>query len=172
MRSLSRILAFSCTVLLAAAPASAVPVLWTLSGVGFDDGGSATGSFVFDADTATASAVAITTTLGTSFAGTSYAHVFADGATAVSASTVSGSPYTDEFVVALNFASALTNAGGVVSINTSSEIECSNASCDSHFTFRTGSSGTVSGTVIPEPASAALMGTGLTALAAARRRRA
>ena len=47
MAHLSRLL----LVLLAAAPAHAAPVTWTLSGVVFDDGGTVAGYFVFDADT-------------------------------------------------------------------------------------------------------------------------
>jgi hypothetical protein len=54
-------------VLFSATQADAVPLTWNLSGVTFLDGGTATGSFTFDADAATAgvlSAPIITVTGG------------------------------------------------------------------------------------------------------------
>ena len=44
-------------------------ITWNLSGVTFDDGGAASGSFVYDAPTNTFSAIDITTTPGSAFAG-------------------------------------------------------------------------------------------------------
>src|SRR5260370_9871267 len=44
--------------------ASASPVLWTLVGVAFNDGGTASGSFVYDANTNTYSSINMTTTAG------------------------------------------------------------------------------------------------------------
>ncbi len=52
--------------------ASADGITWSLSGVTFDDGGTASGSFVYDAVTNTVSAVNIVTTAGTTFGGTTY----------------------------------------------------------------------------------------------------
>jgi hypothetical protein len=54
---------------------SAAPVTWTLQGVTFNDGGTASGSFVYDAQTNTYSAINITTTTGTTRTGASYAFV-------------------------------------------------------------------------------------------------
>jgi hypothetical protein len=48
--------------LLAAGTAHAVPLTWTLQNVTFDDGGSANGSFDFDADTTSYSNIMINTT--------------------------------------------------------------------------------------------------------------
>ena len=44
--------------------ASADGITWTLSGVTFDDGGTASGSFVYDAVTNTVSSINIVTTAG------------------------------------------------------------------------------------------------------------
>lgn len=51
---------------------SAAPILWTLQGVTLSDGGTASGSFVYDADTNTYSDLDITTTTGSARAGTTY----------------------------------------------------------------------------------------------------
>jgi hypothetical protein len=51
---------------------SATPVLWTLQGVTLTDGGTASGSFVYDADTNTYSDLNITTTTGSARAGSTY----------------------------------------------------------------------------------------------------
>ena len=51
---------------------SAAPILWTLQGVTFSDGGTAFGSFVYDADTNTYSNLDITTTTGSVRAGSTY----------------------------------------------------------------------------------------------------
>lgn len=52
--------------------AQAMPVTWTLSGVTFAGGGTASGSFDFDADLDRYSNVAITTTAGGNFATDSF----------------------------------------------------------------------------------------------------
>ena len=54
-------------VLTLSTPAHAI--LWTLSGVTFDDGGTASGSFDYDADTNTLSSINIVTTAGGTLAG-------------------------------------------------------------------------------------------------------
>ena len=55
--------------------ASATPLVWTLSGVTFDDGGTASGSFVYDADTSQFSAVELTTTTGSVLPGATFHYV-------------------------------------------------------------------------------------------------
>jgi hypothetical protein len=52
--------------------ASAAPLLWTLEGVTFAGGGTASGSFDFNADTNVYSNVDITTTTGGSVTGSTY----------------------------------------------------------------------------------------------------
>ena len=58
--------------LLFALPAHANPITWHLDGVAFDDGGTANGSFVYDADTNIYSDVSVVTTAGSAFAGAAY----------------------------------------------------------------------------------------------------
>ncbi len=52
--------------------ASADGITWDLSGVTFDDGGTASGSFVYDASTNKYSSIDIITTSGTTLAGATY----------------------------------------------------------------------------------------------------
>jgi hypothetical protein len=56
-------------------PAWAAGILWTLQGVQFDDGGTASGSFVYDPQTNTFSDVNITTTAGTTRGGDVYGFI-------------------------------------------------------------------------------------------------
>lgn len=58
--------AIAVTLLLVAGAGHAAPLTWSLTGVEFDDGASATGTFVFDADTNSISDINITVTGGTS----------------------------------------------------------------------------------------------------------
>jgi hypothetical protein len=51
-------------VALFSASANATPVVWYLSGVTYEDGGTASGSFTYDADTNTYSAISVSTTAG------------------------------------------------------------------------------------------------------------
>lgn len=96
-------------------PAYASPVQWTLQNVTFSDGGTASGSFVFDADTNIYSAISVTTTAGSVLEGRSFAALITDvGTTAsqvgiapVPSATVAGLP-----VLLLKFSTALTNDGG------------------------------------------------------------
>lgn len=53
-----------CAAFLVASPARAVPLTWTLHDFVFDDGGTASGSYVYDAASNTYSGIAITTTVG------------------------------------------------------------------------------------------------------------
>jgi hypothetical protein len=59
-------------LLLGFGSAQAIPVIWTLEGVLFEDGGTASGSFVYDADTSTFSDTYIVTTSGSMFPGEAY----------------------------------------------------------------------------------------------------
>ena len=54
-----RCILFNCDVL--SAVANGVPLIWYLSGVEFTDGGTASGSFTYDADSNTYSNINITT---------------------------------------------------------------------------------------------------------------
>ena len=77
-------------------PASAAPILWTLSGA-FNDGGTASGSFVYDADLNLYSDVDVTTTAGSARSGSTYSFVspgIAPSNTQVLFNTVGGGDLT------------------------------------------------------------------------------
>jgi hypothetical protein len=166
----------------AASPASAVPVLWTLSRfeiMDLDPTGhhfvSATGSFVYDAATNTYSAIDITTEAGTIRGGDRYTQLS------------SGLPHGPEQVLflgegadetegapalALFFWTPLTDAGGVVELEQGTEAACS-PGCTTHAEpYRLILGGRLTGTVlgsdvvVPEPTSAGSLFTGLVALVA------
>jgi hypothetical protein len=107
-------------LLLAPASAFAVPVVWTLEGSLYQ-GGSAGGSFVYDADTHTVSDVLLATNSGslsggldfTSFAGeSSYGLIFFQAG-------ASNADPTIAFQLNGVYFGNLTNAGGVVTVNPS-----------------------------------------------------
>jgi len=54
--------------------ACAGPITWTLQGVTFADGGTASGSFVFDATADVYSSINITTTVGSVLGGSTYGY--------------------------------------------------------------------------------------------------
>jgi len=118
---------------LLAGSADAVPVVWTLTGVTFTDGGTASGSFVYDASTNTYSSVNITTTPGSVITTGALLQYVSPGFPPSSTGFLSGASnapnLTGTRAFALFFASALTNAGGVVNLSTSQEASCSNATC-------------------------------------------
>jgi MYXO-CTERM domain-containing protein len=159
---------------LSAAHAAASPVTWQFTGV-FADGGTASGSFVFNAGLDMYSAVNITTTTGSSFVGTTDLTVesqFSDTATSTHFAPAVLADYTNSQVLYLVFSSALTNAGGTIAINTanSAEERCSAANCNgNNSVLRYFTSGSVT-TTTPEPSSIMMAGLGLAALAAWRQR--
>jgi hypothetical protein len=116
----------------------AVPVRWTLSGVTFADGGTASGSFIFDADTNTFSSVNITTTTTGTFTGQTYITAVTPESTGLFAVVVTTGAFTtgtpDLFLFPV---SPLTNAGGNRALHVgaspnldSSEGACADPACD------------------------------------------
>ena len=163
------------------APARAVPIQWNLSDVQFLDFGTASGSFVYDADTNTVSAVNITTTVGSSGLGGAsfgFSRPFpwtgANFLTFLGADPnlpdLTGVPYLVFGVV-----NPLTNAGGTRLLNTTNslESECYDSSCGLIlvWTPRKLRSGSLvsSAIAVPEPATLALLISGLALLAFRRR---
>ena len=154
--------------------AHATPVTWTLSGVTFDDGGIASGSFDFDADLGNYSNVALTTTAGGKFETNSFYARPGRGlsATYLAAGTGCGSDCRLTFW--LTFASELTNAGGTSSFSADSgEFYAFDDGWTPKAMARSINTGEVSAqvTAVPEPASYALMLAGLAAVGFTRRRR-
>ena len=94
------------------------PVEWTLVDATFDDGGTAFGSFVFDADTDTYSSLSITTTAGTSHGGDVYQDeqgVDSDQSRLILLDKAV-CDLQDQHVLSLFFTPRLTNAGGTVDL--------------------------------------------------------
>jgi hypothetical protein len=124
---------------LASGTATAVPIKWTLSGITFLDGGTVTGTFVYDADTNTYSSVSIiTTATNPPTAG------FVPGATYTAPHPPSGADVlyaitnpslpdlTGTPVVIIRFAQVLTNAGGTTNVFNVAEGTCFSNSCTSY----------------------------------------
>jgi hypothetical protein len=156
--------------------ASADGITWTLSGVTFDDGGTASGSFVYDAVTNMYSAIDVTTSaFGTRlpFTYTSFSGVASPSNTGFLFGPSSGDFTGASFLMWL-FDAPLTNSGGIVQVSIpppgdSIEALCGDPGCsDSAATFRTVTGGEVVGTAVatPEPATFSLVGMGLVALLA------
>lgn len=120
--------------LFTASAAQAVPVTWTLQNWTFNDGGSASGSFVYDADTNVFSDMFIATTNGSARTGAIYGSVINGGDTAISAVPFAGFPsLLSSPNLMVMFAEQLTNvgAGVVVDVFMGQEATCNNAACTS-----------------------------------------
>jgi hypothetical protein len=164
------------TAALLALPAQAAPLVWTFDNAVFEDGGIATGSFVFDADTGSFSAVNVTTTAGTLASGATYTdRVFGDATTA---GLVTGSgDLTGTPLLGLAFLPPLTNAGGFVALidiffppASSFEAVCDDAACMTATFSRQFVDGALVASPVPLPAAAWLFGAALGALPLLRRR--
>ena len=148
-------------------------VTWNLSGVTFDDGGTASGSFVYDAVMNTYSAINVTTTAGTTLTGatyTSFSDVVLPSDTGFLFGPNSGDFTGASFLMWL-FDAPLTNFGGIVQVsllppNDSIEALCTSSDC-STFSSRSVTGGEVIAAVAtPEPSAFLLVGMGLLALLA------
>lgn len=136
--------------------AHAVPVNWTLSGT-FDDGGTASGSFTYDADTNTYSAIAITTTAGSTRGGASYnepnVNGDSDSTQIVATNSVNSPDYTGDPAFFPIFASPLTNTGGTINISGGAEGSCADGNCTGEASpIRDFTAGSITG-ALPTPAA-------------------
>jgi hypothetical protein len=160
--------------------AAASPIQWTLTDVLFEDGGTASGSFIYDADTNAFSAIAINTSGGTLAPPATYTAVIFGTAGDAALVPAAGPDLTGASLLQLVFQFPLTNAGGLVFLvdpffPTASSFEggCLNAACTSVDFGRLMVDGGIIGTpasVVPLPAAAWLLGPALGLLAALRRR--
>ena len=156
--------------LLAAGDAAAIPVLWALSGgsdgggILFDDGGELNGTFVYDADTGSYSALSLKTSAGSRgspFFGAAYA-----AADPVSSTADALAATSIDSLLALAFGESLSNRGGRVVLASGSETLTSGADAG---VLRFVVAGEAFGVPVPEPSSAVLVALGLTGLAALHR---
>ena len=165
-----------------AGSAQAAPNLWTLDNVVFEDGGTATGTFLYDADADIYSAISVTTTVGSTLPGEFYQFENPDlnsNATSLFLTAIAN-PVIGTQAFNMNLDSALTNAGGIVVLATPPPITAFESTCavDPCIFFQTSDNRAVtSGTVfaqsapVPEPSSALLFPVGLAIWARALRRR-
>jgi hypothetical protein len=140
--------------------ANAVPVVWHLDGVTFSDGGTASGSFTYDADTNSYSAIAITTTAGSARSGASYnalnpGYLGSGAEELVVVNSADGPDFLGDPVFFPLFNSPLTNSGGTVTIRVDQvEGDCADAACSlPTVPFRNITGGSVSTATTP-PAAA------------------
>ena len=152
--------------------AEAVPLTWTLDGVIFQDGGTANGSFVYDADTNIFSDIEINTTAGTDFAGATYTDfLFGNdfsGLQVVPDASLPSLVGSLEFTI--SWSSPLTNNGGTIDVPIAVEGLCQNAACDVASAIRATEFFTGSVTAVPIPPALYLFGSGLLALIGISRR--
>jgi hypothetical protein len=151
--------------------AGASPILWNLSGVTFADGGIATGSFMFDADTSSYSSIDIVTSEG-SIAGTTYLDVVAGpavGSFILAAAPIATYGIGTESLI-IQYVSALTDAGGTTPITFGAEGACQDSQCDAIGANRFVTAGAVTTNAVPEPTPVALVAVGLLGLGLLGRR--
>jgi hypothetical protein len=152
----------------------AVPVTWYLEGA-FDDGGSVSGSFVYDADSNVFSDIAVTTTAGSVFGGDYYDTPFSQSGSYVFAfNDLSGAiPGAPVIVIQSVDLEPMTNAGGEIAIDVSGSGEtiCKDLGCTEYTPqeFRFFTAGTIS--TVPIPAAVWLFGSALAGLGWMRRRK-
>ena len=132
MRARSRILLALLGLVALSASASAAPKTWTLTGVTFSDGGTASGSLVYDADTNTYSGINVTTSAGSVLVTGGTFHFFssgfAPGAGGVLVNVSNAADLTGTRAFAIFFNPPLTDVLTSTAV-TGQEASCNNATC-------------------------------------------
>lgn len=151
--------------------ANATPITWTLSGATFDDGATAVGSFVYDADAPLYSAINIVTSGGT-YPGATFTVLdvpfgsFPIQLVALPSGPVGlGTP-----ALILVFSPVLTNTGGIaILMPGSQQAGCGSVDCVSLGPVRQLTSGSViSGSNVPEPSTWSMLVAGMVLAGVAR----
>jgi hypothetical protein len=160
--------------------AQAITIEWTLNDVVFTDGGTASGSFLYDTDTSTYSNVSIVTTAGSIRSGETYENpAWAWGNIGLAVTPVALPDYTGAPGLLLIFTGGpLTDPSATYNLLSGYQAEsvCAAAACDAGLSasgarsIPVGLGGTLTGTVIPIPAALWLFGSGLGLLGWFRRR--
>ncbi|MBU6198744.1 MAG: hypothetical protein KGI64_09655 [Xanthomonadaceae bacterium] len=143
-----------CLSLACASGAFAFPVTWTLSGATFSDSGTATGSFVYDADTNTLSNWSVSVAGGntTTFPPITYDTTSASGYYSPSNATTLGVLLSiGSRQVRIPGTSALSDAGGTLAINLASPAQ---GECYNCAPYRVFAAGSLVGTAAPAITSA------------------
>ena len=130
-----------------AAPGHAVMLTWTLSNVTFNDGGTASGYFTYDADTNTFGALDIVTTNGSALTGFEYNAQWSASHDGVNQYTFY--PVWNRYI-RFHTESALSDAGGSIGLITGDyhSYECANCIPERGIV-----SGSLVATGVPEPAT-------------------
>ncbi len=157
-RSRSTTLKVLAAVLCLAASASAGPLTWSITGL-FNDGGTVSGSFVFDADTNAYSSIDVTTTDGTIRSGahyTLYNPCCPDDPTFLLFVTGVGGDLTGTPVLSTILLSPMTNAGGTIGFDLAAQFHgeesCNAPGCGGPAPpQRDFVSGSVTASTVPEP---------------------
>jgi hypothetical protein len=152
----------------ASATVCAAPLEWAIDSLAFNDGGTASGTFTYNADTNTYSNIDIVTTVGSAFEGAAY--------NAVNTSAPNSSDFLGAMIfplgglptLQLSFAASLTNDGGNVAIDGYAESMCGDACEFAISDYRYISAGQIS--AVPVPAAVWLFGSALAGLGWIRRR--
>lgn len=169
------IIALFVVVIAYPAAANASPVVWTLQNATFAGGGSASGSFTYDATTNQFSSINISTTATGAY--TAQVFTFGNCCDNILLDTFASNAadQTGVHYLQIQFVNPLTNAGGTDPFFSGNDYEgvCANATCSTFSSVVSFSSGSVTGsattTPTPEPASFSLIPIGLLAIAAWRR---
>jgi len=167
-------------VLVACVPCASAQTTWNLTDVTFSGGGSATGSFTYNAGTNAFSSIDITVT-GSPFGNGTYLALdpgFGSTSTLmVAVPNGSLADFTGTPLVALNFGTGLTGAGGTIPLLTGTYglQQCENSTCGYSVTIYAVNGGEVTTSSVPptpEPPSFSLfiLGAGVLCLAAMFRR--
>ena len=140
----------------------AAPVTWTIDSLLFDDGGTGSGTFSYDASTNAYSNIDILTTAGSDFGGASYSSVNPYGPNGAEYLVTMIVPLAGAPALALSFAAPLTHAGGLITIGGGGEAICGDECAIPVSGLRNISSGQIS--AVPVPAAVWLFGSALAGL--------